>query len=122
MSMPESDIAAYLRRLGLAAGPGGEPFTAEEAAALAKALDEAVRRPARWVRPGSAPGRDIRAAELAAARGRRQEARAAAAPPAQPDLSSPLDQAAVQMHEAFGALIRAGFTEDQAIRYLQGAG
>ena len=31
---------------------------------------------------------------------------------------TPLDQEAVQMHVVFSALVQAGFTEDEALKYL----
>lgn len=92
MTAPDG-FAAYLRRLGLTAGPDGEPFTEEDAAGMLRALGAARRAPVHG--PASQP-----------------QARPA------PDLSSPLHAAAVSLHEAFTALVAAGFTEDQALKYL----
>jgi hypothetical protein len=97
------EFAEYLRRLG--AGAAGEQFTAEDAAGLAAALGSAMRGrlevpvnlPRRVPRPGAPPAR--------------KEPEAA-------DVTGSLDQAAVALHEMFGALQRAGFSEDQALRYL----
>jgi alkylhydroperoxidase family enzyme len=90
MTAPDG-FAAYLRRLGLSSGPDGERFTDEDAAGIMRALS-AARHPA------SAAPRP--------------------APAGFTDLSSPLHQAAISLHEAFSALTAAGFTEDQALKYL----
>lgn len=94
MTAPDG-FAAYLRRLGLNAGPDGEQFTEEDAAGILHALRSASR------------------ASVQGAWARHPATQAAG-----PDLSSPLHEAAVSMHEAFTALVAAGFTEDQALKYL----
>ena len=93
MTAPDG-FAAYLRRLGFTAGSDGEPLTEEDAAGYLRALGAA--RPQAFRPPAGAP----------------------VPPRPEPDLSSPLHEAAVSLHEAFTALVAAGFTEDQALKYL----
>ena len=87
-----ANFRAYLAQMGIR-GAGGETLTAEQAAELLRMLS----------RPRNAP----------------QPGGDSTFTAADPDVAStPMFAAAVGFHEFFRVLTAAGFTEDQALKYM----